>query len=141
MQSILLTKIIKKLTLKKIIPDTNIFLRFILNDIPSEAKKAEIVFSKSKTGEIDIIIPQIVILEIHFTLEKYYQFSKKDIIDKLKAILSADYFKIDERAVFLKALDLWITKNISLPDAFLISYCEENNGEIFSFDKKLNKLL
>ncbi|OGG17402.1 hypothetical protein A3D78_05980 [Candidatus Gottesmanbacteria bacterium RIFCSPHIGHO2_02_FULL_39_14] len=126
--------------MKSIIPDANIFIRFLLNDIPTQVNKAETIFQQAKKKEIEIIVPQIVVFEIHFTLDKYYQFDKKDINEKIKAILSADYFIIEKRAIFLKALEFWLSNNISFPDAFLISFCEEVNGELFSFDKKLNKL-
>ncbi|OGG02028.1 hypothetical protein A2W14_06330 [Candidatus Gottesmanbacteria bacterium RBG_16_37_8] len=126
--------------MKSIIPDANVFLRFLLNDIPYQVKKAETVFSKAKNREIAIIVPQIIIFEIQFTLDKYYQFSKSKINDKLKAIISMDYFRIEDRVLFLKALDLWLANNISFPDAFLTYYCEEHHGELFSFDTKLNKL-
>ena len=126
--------------MKRIIPDANVFLRFLLNDIPSQVNKAEGIFSQAKLREIEIIVPQIVLFETHFTLDKYYNFNKNEINEKLKAILSVDYFKIEDRTVFLRALDLWNVRNISFPDAFLIFYCDENNGELFTFDKKLNKL-
>lgn len=127
--------------MKSIVPDANIFLRFLLNEIPSQVKKAEIIFGQAKKKEIEIIVPQIVIFEVHFTLDKYYKFDKKDITEKLRSLLSVDFFKINDQTIFLKALDLWVTKNISFSDAFLISFCEENNGELFTFDKKLNKLI
>ena len=126
--------------MRSVIPDANIFLRFILNDIPSQVKKTELLFNQAKKSEIEIIIPQIIIFEIQFALDKFYNFNKQNIIRNIKAILSADYFKINDKSIFLKALDLWFSKNISFPDAFLISYCDENNGELFTFDKKLNKL-
>ena len=126
--------------MKFIIPDANIFLRFLLNDVPSQVTKTETIFKQAKKKEIELIVPQIIIFEIHFTLEKYYKFSKKVIRDKLKSILSADLFRIEEKTIFLKALDLWFSKNISFPDAFLISFCDEKNGELFTFDNKLNKL-
>src|SRR3990170_1726880 len=125
--------------MKRIIPDANIFIRYFLNDIASQVTRAEKVFEKAKKKEIELIIPQIVIFEILFILEKYYKFDKAELKEKLKSILSTDYFNIIERSVFLKALEIWSLQNISFPDAFIISFSEVNQADIFSFDKKLNK--
>lgn len=123
--------------MKKYIPDTNVFLRFILNDIPSQAKKAEDIFQKAKNGKIEIFVPQIVIFEIHFVLEKYYQLTKVQTTEKIKAILSAEYLKVESKEIFLKAIDRWADKNISFPDAYLISAAENLQAEFYSFDRKL----
>ena len=125
--------------MKRIIPDANIFIRYFLNDIASQVTRAEKVFEKAKKKEIELIIPQIVIFEILFILEKYYKFDKAELKEKLKSILSTDYFNIIERSVFLKELEIWSLQNISFPDAFIISFSEVNQADIFSFDKKLNK--
>lgn len=124
--------------MKKYIPDTNVFLRFILDDIPSQVKKAEEFFQRAKNGKIEIVVPQIVIFEIHFVLEKYYKLTKAETTEKIKAILSAEYLKVESKEIFLKAIDHWSNKNISFPDAFLISAAENIQAELYSFDRKLN---
>ena len=40
--------------MRSVIPDANIFLRFILNDIPSQVKKTELLFNQAKKSEIEI---------------------------------------------------------------------------------------
>jgi len=125
--------------MRKIIVDTNVFLRFLLEDIPSQKKEAEKLFRKAQKGSIEIIVPQIIIFEIEFILRKYYQFPITEISSKIKSLLNAEYFQISERPLFLKSLEIYQSKNISFVDSFLVSFAELEGFELYSFDKKLLK--
>lgn len=126
--------------MKRVIADTNVFLRFLLNDVPQQADKAERLFIKAKKGNLELYIPQIVIFEIYFALEKYYSWSKEDIIEKLKTLITSKHFVIPEREIFTKALEIYKNKNISFVDSFIVSFSQLKDHEIFSFDKKLLKI-
>ena len=125
--------------MRRIIVDTNVFLRFLLGDIPSQKKEAENLFKMARKGSIEIIVPQIIIFEIEFISRKYYRFSVAEISSKIKSLLNAEYFQISERLLFLKSLEIYQSKNISFVDSFLISFAELEDLELFSFDKKLLK--
>ena len=125
--------------MRGIIVDTNVFLRFLLEDIPSHKKEAENLFRKAQKGRIEIIIPQIIVFEIEFILRKYYRFPVAEISSKIKSLLNAEYFQISERLLFLKSLEIYQSKNISFVDSFLVSFAELEGFELFSFDKKLLK--
>jgi predicted nucleic-acid-binding protein len=126
--------------MKRYIVDTNVFLRFILGDVVSQQTRAEKFFKKSSESDIKLIVPQIVIFEIEFALTKYYGFDKEDIISKLDTILSATFLSIEDKKIFMNAFLIYKNHSISLPDAFLLSKSQEEQTEIFSFDKKLEKL-
>ncbi|OGE07783.1 hypothetical protein A3I53_02180 [Candidatus Curtissbacteria bacterium RIFCSPLOWO2_02_FULL_40_13b] len=125
----------------RLITDTNVFLRFLLNDNTQQYKQATNIFRKAKEKKIELIVPQIIIFEICFALEKYYQLSKEQVIEKLKAIVSADYFQVQDREVFNTTLGLYKMKNASFVDCFLISQAKMKGSELFTFDKDLPKLV
>lgn len=126
--------------MKSIIFDTNVLLRFLLNDIPVQAKKTERAVEKAKKGKQKIIIPQIVIFEIYFGLEKYYKLSKNEIIEKIEPLISAIYFTIQDQQIFKDSLELFKNNNIDFVDCFLVLKSKEYDAELFTFDKKLKKL-
>lgn len=126
--------------MKLIVLDTNALLRFILNDIPHQKKTIEKVLLQAKQEEIHIIVPQIVIFELHFALDKYYSFSKEDIIFRLKAILAASYLDIQDRDILRTALSLYTQETVSFVDCFLFAKSQMENAELFTFDKKLQKI-
>lgn len=120
--------------------DTNIILRFLLKDIPSQFKEAQKLFIEAKKDKIELIIPQIVIFEISFVLERQLRFSKVSSIEKLESILSADYLKVQDKDIFNLALTFYKKFNISLPDCFLIAESQITEVPLFTFDKDLTKL-
>jgi len=125
--------------MNSVIIDTNGFLRLLLNDIPSQADQVEEYIKKAKKEHIKIIVPVIILFEISFVLSKYYNIEKKEIIEKLKSLISTPYFLIESKAIFSKALTIYESANIDLVDSFLLSKVEIEKAEIFTFDKKLKK--
>jgi len=125
---------------KQIIVDTNVFLRFLLNDIPKQKIEFEKLIKRAKENKIELLVPQIIIFEINFILEKYYGYGKKEIIDRLKSLVSASYFQVESRETFLAALSIYGSTSTSFVDCFLISQAKDKNAEIFTFDKVLKKL-
>lgn len=123
----------------RILLDTNAFLRILLNDIPSQADQVEKLIKEAKRGKVELLVPQIVIFEIAFALEKYYHFPKENITDKIKTILAMQYLKIQDREIFQKAIELFGQKNLSLTDCFIIHFAETKGTSIFSFDKGLKR--
>lgn len=126
--------------MRNLVTDTNIFLRLILNDIPDLADEAERTFKLAKTAKINLLVPQIVIFEIEFALNKYYGFSKEKIIDKLKTILNTPYLNVQNQNIFNTSLNLYKHSKLSLVDCFLESFAKENNAQVFTFDKNLKKI-
>lgn len=129
------------MTKPQFVVDTNVFLRFLLKDVLSQYKKAERLFREAKSGKIELIVPQIVIFEIAFALEKYYEFGKKEVIANLQTIIATVYLKIQDREIFAQALKLYSVGNLSLTDCFLVSYVKTTITTLFSFDKRLLKLI
>ena len=126
--------------MKILFADTNIFLRFLLGDIPFQTERAKNYFENAKKGKINLVVCQIVIFEIAFALEKLYSFSKEDIINSIKTIVTMPYLKVEDKMVFLETLSLYGRKNIDFVDVFLFCEAESQGGEVLSFDRDFRKL-
>ncbi len=126
--------------MKNVLLDTNIFLRYLLNDIPTQTRQIEVILTRAKEHKVKLFAAQIIIFEIEFALNKYYKFPKNETIEKLDSILGADYFNIQDKNTFQQALELYTKKNLSFVDCFLISRAADQKQEIFSFDQELVKL-
>lgn len=127
--------------MESLILDTNVFLRFLLDDVPSQAKEATKVLIKAKSKRLKIFVPQIIIFEIFFALDKYYKFPKTEVIEKVGTLLATSYLDIEDRTVFQEALEVYKSKNIDFIDCFLICKARKNNSSLFTFDKDLSKLV
>lgn len=126
--------------MKRVVLDTNIFLRILLNDIAEQVNKAEKLIQEGKRSKKILIVPQAVIFEITFALEKFYHFPKENIIDKLNSILSSGYFQIQDIDIFKDAIEIYKQKNLSLIDCFLYTFALKNDAELFTFDRDLQKM-
>lgn len=126
--------------MKKYVLDTNAFLRLFLNDIPQQANLVENLLKKAKNAEATIYLPQIIIFEIAYALDKYYNFPKDEVIQKLKSIVISPYLKIQNREIFKETIKTYNNQTISLPDCFILQFAKYKDCELFSFDKKLKKI-
>ncbi len=127
--------------MKIIFVDANAFLRFFLNDIPKQRKEVENLLRKAQQRKVILNVPQIVIFEINYTLQKYYKLPKEEIVDKLQTIVEAPYLTVQDSDTLRSAIKLYSANNLSLADCFLYSKSLEGESELFTFDKNLQKLL
>ena len=118
--------------------DTNFLLRYILNDIPSQADLAEKYFKQAKSNKILIYIPLLVFVEMDFALSRFYKFSKSKLIEVMENISNMPYIEIEKREIILEALDEYKRNNLDFVD--LIFYCEAqfSGRKLLTFDKKLS---
>lgn len=126
--------------MKRTVIDTNGFLRLLLDDIPEQANQIESLLKRAKKGEFEIFLPQIVVFEVVFTLEKYYRLNKEEVLDKVESLVSIGYIDVESREIFVKSLSLYRSNNISFVDCFIFVLAQKNDAELFTFDKKLEKL-
>ena len=113
--------------------DTNVILRFLLNDNAEMAKRAaEVIESGAYTK------PE-VIAEVVYVLKSVYSTPK----DKIKSIIRglSDIIRIENSACVLHALDLFASTSLDFVDCLLIAYHSLNGETVFTFDKMLNKHL
>lgn len=119
---------------KKNILDTNIILRFLLNDNKQQAEYAEKLFIKSPKHSL--IVPDLVVAEIAYVLLSHYEFSKEEVIDKLSVLLTYEAFKLNNK-VLKPALYYFKEKPISFVDAYLCALSNLSKTPLITFDKKL----
>ena len=127
--------------MKKIVVDANAILRFFLNDIPKQKIAFEKLLYQAKDSKILLIIPQIIIFELQFILDKYYHFSKADVINRLKVLVSTDYLEIESRKQLITALTIYSSSAIDFVDCFLAAVAQSREADIFTFDQRLKKLI
>lgn len=126
--------------MKKYIADANFFLRFLLNDIPTQTKTAREYLTDAKKGKLKIQVFPITIFEFHFALTKYYKLKKEEGIMFLKSIVTMSYLDIIDRQSFLSALSIYRKSNIDLVGAYLLSVVQDTNVDILSFDKDFQEI-
>jgi predicted nucleic-acid-binding protein len=122
---------------KKIFVDTNIFLRYLINDDVSISDRIEDVFKKASSGKILLITSSLVIIEIIFVLDSYYDKPKKDIETAVLKIMNTKGLEIKDSDIILDALNYYLHKNIDFVDAYNAFFMKEHSiADILTLDKK-----
>jgi len=121
--------------------DANIFIRYFVSDDSYKSKKVEELFQKIVNGETESFTNQMVIAEIVWVLDKFYDMDRQSICDNIEFILNTPNLKVKEKNILFKAIDIYRNSNIDFIDAYNYSYILINNADsIFSYDTHFDKL-
>lgn len=118
------------------IADANIVLRYLLNDTEELEEKATEILEKN-----EVFLPNEVIAEVVYVLEKVYEVKNDEISDTLKELFEYDNIELSDLALLEAALDLYGNKQLDFVDTLLYAYNKVKGYRIYTFDKKLKKLL
>ena len=125
----------------KIFVDTNVFLRFLLADHPKQSPASRRLFEEAKENKIKLTTHSIVIVEIIWTLQSFFGFSKQEILDKLNVILHFNQLEIIDCDILVMAVEIFGDKNVDFIDAYVASYLVQKKiYQIYSFDKDFDKI-
>lgn len=118
------------------IADANIILRYLLNDNEELSERAADILENN-----EIFIPNEVIAEVIYVLKGVYKIESNEISDTLIELFKYENLQFSNLEVLIKALNLFGKGKIDFVDALLYAYNRVNGHEVYTFDKKLNKLL
>lgn len=119
-----------------VIFDTNAILRYILQD--NQIMVAEV---KAQLLNANGFIPVEVVTEIVYVLTKVYSVERDVVAKTLTNIANVSNITIAQKNVVLHALQVYASTTLDFVDCLLIGYAKKDGHTIFTFDKKLRKVL
>ena len=121
--------------------DTNIFLRFLIDDDPRKTDACEALFKKAVAGEEPLFTTDMVIAEIIWVLESYYEVNKQDVREMVEKILNTENLICPGKEILINALALYGEKNIDFIDAYNAFTIKMNGiNELYSYDKHYERV-
>jgi predicted nucleic-acid-binding protein len=114
--------------------DTNVVLRYLLNDITEQSAKSKSIITNSSCYVTDVVLTEAI-----FVLEKVIELERADIAILVKTFLSLpnvvynDYF-LDETIDLYRA-----EKTLSFVDCYAATESKLYNNILVTFDKALVK--
>jgi len=121
--------------------DTNIFIRFLTDDVPEKVDACEEIFKKAVEKQETLFTTDLVIAEIVWGLESFYELPKNEIQDKVEKILNTPNLICPHKDLILSALILYSEKNIDYIDAYNALILKENGiEELYSYDKHYDRI-
>lgn len=118
------------------IADANIILRYLLDDSEELSGRAATIINDN-----ELLLPNEVIAEIVYVLEKVYKVDNIDISNTLLELFNHKNIKVVELDVLKEAFSLFGKRRLDFVDTLLYAYNKVKRYKVFSFDKKLNNIL
>jgi len=118
--------------------DTNALVRYLVRDEENQYQQVVDWLKDAEGGKIKIIIPTIVVAETCFVLESFYKKQRDEISDSMVVFLSQRWMTVPDRDILLSLWDNF-KNGLHFVDSFLISWAEQKNYKLLTFDKKLKK--
>ena len=126
--------------MKELILDTNVFIRFFIKDVPSQFEKTREIFEKIEKREIKGFVSILVVNEIIWILENFYNLKREIYLPKLLKLLLLGNIKVIEvkKNLLIKVLQQMQKQKFDFTDLYLSQIAGEK--KIFTFDKDFKKL-
>lgn len=116
--------------------DANLVIRYLVED---DKEKAEAIEKLLKAGE-KLILTDVTAAEIAWVLSSYYELPRKEISEKVGALLALSSIKANKRILF-SVLSIYQHLNVDWIDAYLSSLAiEKKITKIYSYDRDLDKI-
>lgn len=126
----------------KVFIDTNLFLRFLLDDIPEQADAVEKILKEAACQKVILWTNPMVIAEIVWTCESYYELPKDEIKDKVLMILNTPGLEVEDEDLVAEAVILYSEKGVDFIDAYNACWMRDRKVlDIYTFDKKYYRRL
>jgi predicted nucleic-acid-binding protein len=121
--------------------DTNIIIRYLVEDSPAESKKAVEFIEKECTAESPGFLNRIVLCEMVWVLESDYEYTKDEILAVLDALFRIRQLRIDDLSAAWAALEEFRKGDADF-SAYLMAATNLDRGcsSTVTFDRKAAKV-
>jgi predicted nucleic-acid-binding protein len=116
-----------------IVADTNVLVRFIVNDDPEQSERAFRLFDEN-----EVRIVETVMLETEWILRSYYKYPAQKVGDAFKMLLRMESVIWDD-AVAIHTAALWHAAGMDFADALHLAQTRSEQS-FATFDVGLAKL-
>lgn len=123
--------------MQKVFFDTNFLLRYYLDDIPVQARKARTMVEAAVNGDLELVTDLIVICEMVWVMDSFYELDRQSIAAKINNLYQTPGISVINGEILPNALSGYIEKNVDFTDAVIAASAISNGiHHIASFDKK-----
>jgi len=124
---------------KRRLVDTNLIVRYLVQDNEKHAKAAERLFDACDRGDVVIVLLPVVLAECVFVLESFYKHKRGDIAFALGRLISSPGVEIGGAAIQLDALDRYRKTKVNFVDCLIAATAATEDMPVASFDQDFRK--
>lgn len=117
--------------------DTNVLIRHLTGDPADQAERA----ARYLAAASDLLLPDLILAEVAYVLESFYELARADVAQALRAILAFRAIRVVDDALLLRAVEIYEVHRLDFADAYLVANAERTGvGVICSFDRSLDRV-
>jgi predicted nucleic acid-binding protein len=117
--------------------DTNILVRHLTGDPPAMARRATRYLEQADA----LLLPDLVLAEIAFVLESYYEAPRVVVAEALRAILAFPAIGVLDAELLARSIEVYEVHRLDFADAYLVACAERTGvGVIASFDRSIDRV-
>ena len=117
--------------------DTNVLVRHLTGDPPEQARRATRYLEHADT----LLLPDLVLAEVAYVLESYYQAPRHQVAEALRSILAFRAIRVVDGPLLLRAVELYEVHGLDYADAYLVASAERTGvGVVASFDRAIDRV-
>ena len=124
---------------KRRLVDTNLIVRYLVQDHESHAKIAGKLFAACDRGAVVIEILPVVLAECVFVLESFYEHPRPAIATVFHDLLTSPGIEIRDVAVHLDALTRYRQTKCHFVDCVIAATAAAQNLPVATFDQDFRK--
>ena len=121
--------------------DTNLIVRYLVQDHEKQARAAGRLFDACDRGDVVIVMLPVVLAECVFVLESFYRHSRTDIASALARLISSPGVEISEVTVHLDALKRYKEAKTHFVDCLIAATAVAKNVPVSTFDQDFRKFV
>lgn len=124
---------------KRLLVDTNLIVRYLVQDQEKQAKTAGKLFDACDRGEVVIVVLPAVLAECVFVLESFYEHPREDVASALTTLISTPGVEIHTPEIHLDALERYRKTKVHFVDCLIAASSAAEGNPVATFDKDFRK--
>jgi predicted nucleic acid-binding protein len=124
---------------KRKLVDTNLIVRYLVQDHEKHAKAAGKLFDACDRGEVVIVVLPTVLAECVFVLESFYEHPRGRIVAALGRLIGSPGVEISGLEIHLDALHRYQETKIHFVDCLIAATSKSEEIPVATFDEDFRK--
>jgi predicted nucleic acid-binding protein len=124
---------------KRKLVDTNLIVRYLVQDHEKHAKAAGKLFDACDRGEVVIVVLPTVLAECVFVLESFYEHPRGQIVAALGRLIASPGVEISGVEIHLDALHRYQKTKVHFVDCLIAATSTSEEIPVATFDEDFRK--
>jgi predicted nucleic acid-binding protein len=124
---------------KRRLVDTNLIVRYLVQDHEKHAKAGGKLFDACDRGDVVIVVLPAVLAECVFVLESFYEHPRGHISSALGRLISSPGVEIGGATIHLDALERYRKTKVHFVDCLLAATAAAEDTPVATFDQDFRK--